>query len=170
MFSPCAKNSASPSTRLGAMASAYSARWRWSGTRTMIRSASSQASPGVTTRSPSLAALSRLREPDPDVDPGVAQRQRVRMPLAAVAEHGDVPALDDAEVGTVVVENVCHCLPFAYRLLISSLRVSAGPARLAQRGRRTTVPGPAPPRPDVTVRLRHRCARPPGPPGGAPGP
>ena len=63
MFSPCAKNSASPSTRLGSMASAYSARWMWSGTSTMIRSDSSQASRGVVTRKPSLAALSRLREP-----------------------------------------------------------------------------------------------------------
>src|SRR5580700_6287996 len=131
MFSPCAKNSASPSMRLGSMASAYSARWRWSGTSTMIRSASSQASRGVVTRSPSLTALSRLREPDPDVDPGVTQGQRVRVSLAAVPEDGDVPALDDAEVGTVVIENVCHCLPFAYRLFILShgLASATGPSQ-----------------------------------------
>ena len=44
-------------------ASAYSFRWMWSGARIMIRSASSQASLGVSTRSPSASALARLLEP-----------------------------------------------------------------------------------------------------------
>jgi hypothetical protein len=42
----------------------------------------------------------------------------VRVPLAAVPEHGDVPPLDRSEVGVVVVENLCHCLAF---LLIDGL-------------------------------------------------
>ena len=63
MFSPWPKNSASPSTRLGAMASAYRLRCTGSGASTMTRSASSQASNGVTTRSPSASARSRLLEP-----------------------------------------------------------------------------------------------------------
>ena len=45
------------------MAPAYRARWTWSGARTMITSASSHACSGVATRSPSLAARSRLAEP-----------------------------------------------------------------------------------------------------------
>jgi hypothetical protein len=30
------------------------------------------------------------------------------VPLAAVAENGDVPLLDEGEVGVVVVEDLCH--------------------------------------------------------------
>src|SRR5215469_11316258 len=63
MFRPCAKNSASPSTREGAIASAYTARCRWSGISTITRSDSSHASAGVSTRSPSLSARSRLFDP-----------------------------------------------------------------------------------------------------------
>ena len=63
MFSPCPKNMASPSTRFGAIASAYSERCTGSGASTMTRSASSQASNGVTTRSPSASARSRLLDP-----------------------------------------------------------------------------------------------------------
>ena len=55
-----AKNSASPGTRFGSMASAYTLRWAGSGTSTMIRSASSQASYGVSTRRPCASALARL--------------------------------------------------------------------------------------------------------------
>ena len=54
------------------------------------------------------AALAALRQPDADVDPGVAQRERVGVPLAAVAEHGHVLALDQGQVGVVVVEHVSH--------------------------------------------------------------
>src|SRR5680860_385552 len=63
MLNPCPKNSASPSTRLGSIASAYSPRWTGSGASTTTRSASSQASYGVTTRNPSASALARLLEP-----------------------------------------------------------------------------------------------------------
>ena len=51
-------------------------------------------------------ALGALGQADPDVDAGVAQRQRVRVALAAVAEHGDLAALDDRQVGVVVVEDL----------------------------------------------------------------
>ena len=45
---------------------------------------------------------------DADVHAGVAERERVGVSLAAVPQDGDVPALDDGEVGAVVVENLCH--------------------------------------------------------------
>ena len=77
-----------------------------------MRSASSHASAGVTTRSPSASAFARLLralgQPDAHVDAGVAQRQRVRVALAAVAEDGDLAALDDRQVGVVVVEHLGH--------------------------------------------------------------
>jgi hypothetical protein len=60
MFRPCPKNNASPSTSAGSIASAYSPRCRWSGMSTMMTSASSHASSGVTTRTPSFSAFSRL--------------------------------------------------------------------------------------------------------------
>ena len=55
-----------------------------------------------------LPALGSLGQPDAHVDAGVAERERVRVPLAAVPEDGDVPALDHGQVGAVVVENLCH--------------------------------------------------------------
>ena len=77
-----------------------------------MTSASSTASAGVSTRRPSASAFSRLLEPsgqsDAYVDTGVAQGQRVRVTLAAVAEHGHVLALDQGQVGVVVVEHLSH--------------------------------------------------------------
>ena len=58
-----------------------------------------------------LPATGSLRQAHPDVHAGVAQRQRVRVPLTAVAEHRDVTPLDDCQVRLVVVEDVCHWLP-----------------------------------------------------------
>jgi hypothetical protein len=55
-----------------------------------------------------LAALGSLGQPDAHVHAGVAERERVRVPLAAVPEDGHVPALDHGQVGAVVVENLCH--------------------------------------------------------------
>ena len=55
-----------------------------------------------------LAALRALGQSDAHVDAGVAQRQRVRVSLAAVAEHGHVAALDHGQVGVVVVEQLGH--------------------------------------------------------------
>jgi len=48
---------------VGAISSAYSFRWTWSGARIMIRSASSTASATERTRRPSAAAFSRDGEP-----------------------------------------------------------------------------------------------------------
>ena len=55
-----------------------------------------------------LPALRARLEAHPDVHARVAQRQRVRVTLAAVSEDGDVPLLDEREVGVVVVEDLCH--------------------------------------------------------------
>src|SRR5690349_16225895 len=55
-----------------------------------------------------VAALRAGLQPDPDVDAGVAQGQRVGVALAAVADHRDVLALDQAQVGVVVVEHLSH--------------------------------------------------------------
>src|SRR5882757_4054121 len=99
------------------------------------------------------------------------------MSLAAVPEDGDVPALDDAEVGTVVIEDVCHCLPFAYRLLISTTGSFSTTGHLNHRSSqpRAATGGPAHqssghPGPHVTARRLPRCVRPPGPRDAAPGP
>src|SRR5690606_5985965 len=44
---------------------------------------------------------------DTDVHTRVPQRQRVRVALAAVTDHGDLLALDELEVGGVVVVHLC---------------------------------------------------------------
>src|ERR671910_1538256 len=54
------------------------------------------------------ATLRALGQADPHVDAGVAQAQRVCVSLAAVAQHGHVAALDDRQVGVVVVEQFSH--------------------------------------------------------------
>ena len=76
----------------------------------MITSASAAASAGrdhpqalVGGLCPGLRAL---RQADPDVDAGVAQAQRVRVALRAVADDGDLAPLDDRQVGVVVVEDL----------------------------------------------------------------
>src|SRR6185295_4758747 len=52
-----------------------------------------------------LPAAGPLGQADPHVDAGVAQRQRVRVSLAAVAEYGHRAVLDQRQVGVVVVEH-----------------------------------------------------------------
>ena len=54
-------------------------------------------------------ALRALGQADAHVDPRVAQAQRVGVALAAVSEHRDLAALDDREVGVVVVVQLSHC-------------------------------------------------------------
>jgi hypothetical protein len=54
----------------------------------------------------SRARLGRLGQPDPHVDAGVAERQRVRVALRAVADDGDFAALDEREIRVVVVEDL----------------------------------------------------------------
>ena len=88
-------------------------RWRCtvSGTSTMIRSAQAEASAGLVTVSPAAAAAGSwtLGQPDPDLAARVVQRQGVGVALGAVAEHGDLAGLDEAEVGVVVVVDRGHC-------------------------------------------------------------
>jgi hypothetical protein len=57
-----------------------------------------------------LAALGALGQTDPDVHPGVAQGERVGVALAAVTQDGHVPALNDRQVGLVIVEDLSHLL------------------------------------------------------------
>ena len=52
-------------------------------------------------------AFAGFRQTDPNVDAGVPQGQRVRVPLAAEAKDGDVAALDQGQVGVLVVEHLC---------------------------------------------------------------
>ena len=52
------------------------------------------------------SALRALEETDPDVDAGVAQRQRVGVSLACVAQDRHILALDQGQVGVVVVEHL----------------------------------------------------------------
>jgi hypothetical protein len=75
----------------------------------MITSAQAETSAGVPTSRPSSAAFCRdlaLGQTDLHLDPGVTQGQRVRVPLGAVADHGDLAALDDRQVGVGVVVDV----------------------------------------------------------------
>src|SRR5215212_3864000 len=68
----------------------------------MIRSASSQ-----TLRLGLRSALARLRQAHSNVDARVTQGQRVRVALAAEAEHGDITPLDQGKVRVLVVEHLC---------------------------------------------------------------
>ena len=79
------------------------------------------------------AARGALEQADAHVDAGVAQGQRVGVALAAVAEHGHVPALDDAEVCVVVVEQLGHDVVSLSVVVKSG---TAGVSRPAHRGRR----------------------------------
>ena len=103
---------------------------------------------------PSLAALGALGQPDPHVDAGVAQRQRVRVALAAVAEHGHVAALDDGQVGVVVVVQLGHGSLFCCgRWRRSVLSGRSGVTRAAGGHDRSVIerePRPTPTMPDCT--------------------
>ena len=50
--------------------------------------------------------LRALFQPDPHLDSGVTQAQRVRVPLTAVADHTDLAALNDRQVRIVVVKHL----------------------------------------------------------------
>jgi hypothetical protein len=54
------------------------------------------------------AALGGLGQADAHVDAGVVQVQRVGVALAAVADDGDLPALDQRQVGVVVIGDRGH--------------------------------------------------------------
>jgi hypothetical protein len=81
------------------------------------------------------AAPAVLVEPDADVDPRVAQAQRVRVTLAAVAQDGDLPSGDHGQVGVVVVVHLGH----GGRLLREVLDVRK--ARGGEGVRRCAAPG-----------------------------
>src|SRR5215469_15389298 len=88
-------------------------------------------------------AARAVRQAYPDVHAGVTQGQRMGVSLAAVAQHRHVPVLDDSQVGLVVIENVCHCLPFAY--------CAAGPAAARSSGRSARSVMDLLPRPRATM-------------------
>lgn len=55
------------------------------------------------------AGLRAFLEADTHIDARVAQAQRVRVALASVTDHSDLTALDDRQIGIVVVEHLdCH--------------------------------------------------------------
>jgi len=72
---------------------------------------------GEDTQALSFGLLARRRallETHAHIDAGVAEVQRVRVPLRSVADDGDRPVLDDREVGVVVVEHrCCHVKHFS---------------------------------------------------------
>lgn len=77
--------------------------------------------------------LGAFVQTDADVDTRVTQRQRVGVALAAVTDHRDLAALDDGQVGIVVVEQLGHwifslvcrwCVPPYGGIAEGSFRVS----------------------------------------------
>ena len=117
----------------------------------MIRSASADASAGVTHPQALLlglgAAARALGQADAHVDARVAQRQRVRVPLAAVAEHGDLAALHDRQVGVVVVEDLhCHGSVPSCRSCQAPRSTERSAAWVIERG-----PRPSATMPDCTI-------------------
>src|SRR5215211_2501381 len=61
-----------------------------------------------------------LGQPDPDLAARVVQREGVGVALGAVAEHGDLAGLDQAEVGVVVVVDGGHLWGASFRELFAS--------------------------------------------------
>ena len=125
-----------------------------------MTSASSAASAGVTTRRPSASALARLFEPGcrptRTSTPESRRRQRVGVALAAVADHGHVLALDQGQVGVVVVEHLSHgglLLLVGSWLASSSARERAAAGTVTGRRVRSEIerePRPMATRPDCT--------------------
>jgi hypothetical protein len=91
-------------------------------------------------------ALGALGQTDPDVHPRVAQRQRVRVALAAVPDDGDLLAGDDRQVGIVVVVDLSgQCLtPVQAAVVVVARRT--GPVIERE-------PRPIATRPDCTISL-----------------
>src|SRR6266705_1675140 len=103
MLKPCAKASDAPFLMFGSTCSLYTWAWCSSGSRIMTMSAPSIASPTSATLSPPFFALSQEAQPYRHLDPGLLQVLRVRVALRAVAEDGDLLALDERQVGVFVV-------------------------------------------------------------------
>ena len=125
MLKPCAKRSALPLVRCGAISSSNTFFCVWSGMRTMMTSASLEASATERTRSPAPSALAfelRARaEPDAHVHAGVAEVERVGVALRAVADDGDLALLQQVEVRVLVVVDGRH-------VCVSFTSVKGGPA------------------------------------------
>jgi hypothetical protein len=105
MLKPWPKKMASPALRFGAIDSALGVRRQdhdqvGLGRRLRGRHDAQALVGGL------RPALRPLGQADPHVDAGVAQRERVRVPLAAVPDHRDLAALDDRQIGVVVVVDV----------------------------------------------------------------
>ena len=83
--------------------------------------------PGLLRLVPGRAALA---QPDRDLDPGVVQVERVRMPLRTVAQYGDLLALDERKVGVFVVVHL-HRLPLVSRPAKSGCRARCPRRRCA---------------------------------------
>jgi hypothetical protein len=83
-----------------------------SGSSIITMSALFTASATSATLRPAFFALSQdtpaLRRPTGDLHAGFVQVERVRVALRAVAEDGDLLALDEREVGVFVVVDL-HC-------------------------------------------------------------
>ncbi len=81
-----------------------------SGASSMMTSAHLATSAGVSDLEALLGdlgpRLGALLEADLHLDTGVAQAQRVRVALAAVADDTDLASLDDGQVGIVVIEHL----------------------------------------------------------------
>ncbi len=112
MFRPWAKNSASPSTsdgrdRLRVQLALEVVRDQDHDQVGFLARLGGRGDPQAVVER-LLPALGAFGQADPHVHAGIAERERVRVSLAAVSEHGDVPALDHGQVGAVVVENLCH--------------------------------------------------------------
>ena len=128
MLRPWPKNSALPSSRFGSMSFLKISACAVSGASSMMTSAHLATSAGVSTSRPCSVTFSRDLEPSfrPTFTstPGVAQAQRVRVPLAAVADDADLASLDDRQVCVVVVEHLnCHfdfllCIRVSSKLVI----------------------------------------------------
>ncbi len=115
-----------------------------SGSRIMMTSASAAASATDRTRRPCGLGLGlrrrALAQADADVDAGVLQVQRVGMALGAVADDGDLAALDERPVGVLLVvhgggHSACLSLQRrgCARCLVRAWAVRPGPCAAAPR-------------------------------------
>src|SRR4030081_2089752 len=103
MLKPCAKASDAPFLMFVSTYSSYTWAWCSSGSRIMTMSAPLIASPTSATFSPPFFALSQERptlgRAAPALAPGSLRFEGMGVAVGAVAEDGDLLALDEREVG-----------------------------------------------------------------------
>ena len=87
------------------------------------------------------AALRARLQADADVDARVAQGQRVGVALAAVADDRHVLALDQGQVGVVVVEHLSHGGSPSWLAGVGYVGGASGRARSRPRPGRGRRPG-----------------------------